>query len=232
MRFAVALPWWGYALAFGAALVLAWLAYARAGLSLSPRHRATLTALRAATLILIVAVLLRPVIVEPSTDTRSSLLPVLVDVSRSMRLADGEGPSRIEQAARIAQDVQTRLGPDYRLEVMTFGESLARADAGRLAAVARRSDLSGALAALADRTRGERLAGVIVLSDGGDTSGLDAREPRLPQAPVFPIGIGSPAAPRDREVVNFTAGEPLLAHSAIDLSVSAVSHGYGVAPVE
>ena len=29
MRFAVALPWWGYVLAFAAALAFAWLAYAR-----------------------------------------------------------------------------------------------------------------------------------------------------------------------------------------------------------
>ena len=28
MRFAVALPWWGYVLAFGVAALLAWLAYA------------------------------------------------------------------------------------------------------------------------------------------------------------------------------------------------------------
>ena len=237
MRFAVVLPWWGYVLAFGAALALAWLAYARAGISMGPRQRATLTLLRAATLVLLVAVLLRPVVVEPSTDTRNSLLPVLVDISRSMRLADGdqgrtEGASRIDRAADIVKDLQARLGPDYRLELMTFGESLARVEGGTLAATARRSDLSGALAALADRARGERLAGVIVLSDGGDTSGLDTGDLRVPQAPVFTIGVGSPAVPRDREIVNLTAGEPLLANSAIDLSVSAVSHGLGVAPVE
>ena len=36
MRFAVVLPWWGYALAFGAALVLGWLAYARVPVKLTP----------------------------------------------------------------------------------------------------------------------------------------------------------------------------------------------------
>jgi uncharacterized membrane protein len=232
MRFAVALPWWGYAVAFGAAVALAWLAYRRAALALGAGQRAALTALRAATLVLLVAVLLRPVVVAPSTDTRNSLLTVLVDSSRSMRLSDDGGATRIEQAAAIAQDLQARLGSDYRFEVMTFGEALTRADAGQLAATARRSDLSGALAALADRSRGDQLAGVVVLSDGGDTSGLDATDLRVPRAPVFTVGIGSADAPRDREIVNLTAGEPLLANSAIDLSVSAVSHRLGTAPVD
>ena len=35
MRFAVVLPWWGYALVFGSALVLAWLAYARVPIALT-----------------------------------------------------------------------------------------------------------------------------------------------------------------------------------------------------
>ena len=35
MRFAVVLPWWGYALAFGAAVILGWLAYARVPVTLT-----------------------------------------------------------------------------------------------------------------------------------------------------------------------------------------------------
>ena len=47
MRFAVALPWWGYALAFGVAGLLAWAAYARASVQLTAAQRAGLTLLRA-----------------------------------------------------------------------------------------------------------------------------------------------------------------------------------------
>ena len=47
MRFAVALPTWGYVLAFIAALGFAWLAYARVAVRLTPAQRAALTALRA-----------------------------------------------------------------------------------------------------------------------------------------------------------------------------------------
>src|SRR5512139_3642677 len=99
MRFAVTLPWWGYLLAFGAALALTWLAYART--PLPPRRRAVLTVLRAATLVFLVAVLLRPVQVLPPSSGRDRLVPVLVDISRSMSLADGSGPARLEQAAAL-----------------------------------------------------------------------------------------------------------------------------------
>src|SRR6187200_1057427 len=105
MRFAVVLPWWGYALAFGAAVILGWLAYARVPVTLTPGKRLGLSALRAFTLLLLLAILLRPVITVPPTAANNSLLPILVDVSRSMRLRDNpstslragdDGPSRLE----------------------------------------------------------------------------------------------------------------------------------------
>lgn len=253
MRFAVVWPWWGYALAFGAALVLGWIAYARSPIKLQAGHRFGLSALRALTLSLLIAILLRPIVMVPPAAAKNSLVPVLVDISRSMRLLDPstalraglDGRSRLESAQAIVRDLQKQLGQDYRLELLTFGETLtAAADVDRLAATARRSDLSGAIADLAERyppslagSRASdggqaRMAGVIVLSDGGDTAATEERLGRAIDAPVFTVGIGSSDAPRDREVVNLTAGEPLLPGASIDVSVSAASHGFGKEPVE
>ncbi|MGE0460353.1 MAG: glutamine amidotransferase [Vicinamibacterales bacterium] len=232
MRFAVALPWWGYALAFGLAGALAWAAYARAAVALTASQRALLTGLRAAALLLIVAALLRPVAVVPAPEVASRVVPLLMDVSRSMGITDGAGPSRIERAREIVEEIRSSLGPAYRLDVLTFGEALSPVAGGELAATARRSDLSGAIEGVAERYRTERLAGIVVVSDGGDTSGRPPDPGRLPAARVFPVGVGSPVPPRDREVLNVTAGEPVLPEASIDLSVSAVSHGYGVEPIE
>jgi uncharacterized membrane protein len=232
MRFAVVLPWWGYLLAFGAALVLGWLAYARVPIRMSSAQRTALSGLRALTLSLLILILLRPVVMVPPAAANNSLLPVLVDVSRSMRLKDHDGPTRIERAQAVVRDLQAQLGQQYRIELLSFGETLAAApDVDRLAATARRSDLSGAIADLAERHRTDRMAGVIVLSDGGDTAPLESRDARI-NAPVMTVGIGSPDAPRDREIVNLTAGEPLLPGASIDLSVSAASSGFGQEPVE
>ncbi len=233
MRFAVVLPWWGYALAFGAALALGWMAYARVPVKMTAGQRIGLSALRALTLILLIAILLRPVVMVPPAAANNSLLPVLVDVSRSMRLNDGDGPTRLEQAQQAVRGLQAQLGKEYRIEVLTFGDALAAAtDIDRLSATARRSDLSGAIADLAERYKHDRLAGVVVLSDGGDTAPQEARDGGRIGAPVMTVGIGNASAPRDREIVNLTAGEPLLPGASIDVSVSATSTGYGVEPVE
>jgi uncharacterized membrane protein len=241
MRFAVVLPWWGYALAFGLALVLGWLAYARVPATLTRQARVGFSALRTSTLLLLMLILLRPVVMVPPAAAKNSRLPILVDVSRSMRLIDPSTPlgtgasglSRLERAQAIVRDLQSQLGKEYRLEVLTFGEALTAAtDVDRLAATARRSDLSGAIADLSERYRNDRLAGVIVLSDGGDTAPQEAGEGRAIGAPVMTVGIGNPGVPRDREIVNLTAGEPLLPGASIDVSVSATSTGFGAEPVE
>src|ERR671912_2460968 len=105
MRFAVALPWWGYALAIAFALGCAWWTYARLGTSLTGRHRALLTTLRALTLILIVVFVLRPVRFVQTAGARDSIVAILVDQSRSMRLADAGGP-RIDRARAIVEELQ------------------------------------------------------------------------------------------------------------------------------
>ena len=57
MRFAVVLPWWGYALAIAAAVILGWLAYARVPVRLTVPRRIGLSALRTITLLLLMAIL-------------------------------------------------------------------------------------------------------------------------------------------------------------------------------
>jgi uncharacterized membrane protein len=229
MRFAVALPWWGYALAFAAAIVFAWLAYARVAAPMSTTQRALLVTLRALALLLLVVFLLRPVRFVPTEGARDSVVAVLVDTSRSMRLADEGGP-RIDRARRLATELQTRLASQFQIDVLGFGETLARSEPAQLTADARRSDLTGALSALADRYRGRQLAGIVVVSDGGDTSPQDVAHTRF-DVPVFTVGVGSRSL-RDREVVNLTAGEPLVSGSSVDLSVSIATSGLGTTPIE
>src|SRR5207249_4094200 len=93
-------------------------------------------------------------------------------------------------------------------------------------------DLAGALAAIRERSRGQRVAGIIVLSDGGDTGQQATAAGALPGPPVFAVGLGSPEGVRDREVVGLTAGDPRLDQSSVDLHVSAVSSGFGRTPFQ
>ncbi len=231
MEFAVALPWWGYALAFAAALLCAWWAYARVAISLARSERLLLTGLRALTLVLIVFFLLRPVRFVQAEGARDAAVAILVDGSRSMRLPDADGP-RLERARAIVQTLQSQLAPDFHTEVLAFGESLNRVQPAQLSADARRSDLSAALAALAERFRGRALAGVVVVSDGGDTSPREADTTDPIGVPVFTIGVGSAGPIKDREIINLTAGAPLLTDSSVDLSAAVTSQGFDLAPIQ
>lgn len=233
MQFAVTLPIWGYLLAFATALALAWAAYRQVAVPLGPSQWAVLTSLRAATLVLIVAALLRPVAVVPAETPPTRTVPLLLDISRSMSLRDeGDGPTRLERAQAIGRALVERLGPTFRVEWLGVGEGLTRLENGEAAATAPRSDLTAAIQDAAARYRADNVPGLVVLSDGGDTSETALDLGRLAGLPVFTVGIGSAAPPRDREVVSVTAGEALLPDAAIDLSATVVSRGYGTEPVE
>jgi uncharacterized membrane protein len=232
LQFAYPLPWWGWILVLAGVALAGYGAYTRAAVSLSPTRRSLLAAIRALVLLLLVFFLCRPVRLLPSNTLHNQVVPVLVDVSRSMGLADAGGRRRIEHAADLlTRAVLPAVRSEFQADVFTFGETLAPGSSANLAATARRSDLSGALEAVRERYRGRRVAGIVVLSDGGDTGGRDAaRTAESGNVPVFTIGIGDPARRPDREVLSLTVGEANVENALVDLSVSAVSHGYGTAP--
>ena len=234
MAFDNPIPWWALLLLIAAAALVTYRAYARPVAPLTNSRRALLASIRVLTLLLLITLLLQPVAIEPSPERRDALVPVLVDTSRSMRLRDVGGRRRIDRAVELVRDeVLPSVGAAFDVEVLTFGETLAPADLSRMTADGWRSDLAGALSALTDRYRGRSVAGVIIVSDGGDTSG---REPALVAAdgdvPVYVVGVGAPEIARDREVIGLTVGEAPLPESVVDLSASVVSHGFGAEPIE
>jgi uncharacterized membrane protein len=226
MQFALHVPWWALlVIAIGIGIV-AWASYAGRIVSLPRRRQAALTALRAATLVLLVACLLRPVRVMPPDSTRGPAVPVLVDVSRSMRLADAGGRPRIDAARDLVErTLRPALTGEFVPEIWTFGDSLERMN-GTLAADASASDLRGALRGVRERYRDRPVAAFVVVSDGGDTSSGDAAtDPGADTVPVYTIGVGSTHTPADLEVVAVSAGEMTMADSAVDISVAAVNRG-------
>lgn len=230
MTFANPLPWWALGLVLAAAAALAWQAYRSFAAPPAPRN--ALVSLRFLTLVLLVLFLMRPVARSTAADGGNVLVPLLVDVSRSMGIEDADGERRIDQARRLLTDrLLPVLGSQFQVELLSFGESLQPVDVQGLSATARQSDLSGALTAVGERFRGRPIAGIVLLSDGGDTAPAAARDVR-PSAPVFPIGIGSPEIRQDREVVSVTAADAVLDDSRVDLAVSVVSHGRGVEPFD
>ena len=229
MAFANPLPAWALALAVAAAAAVAWAAYRRAPLTRA--RTSTLTALRLVTLLALILFLMRPVARALDAGPRDAVVPILVDASRSMSIQDADGRRRIDRGRAVVFDeLLPALGARFRVETLTFGEALAPASAGSLAAGARRSDLAGALAALRDRFQGRPVAGIVLVSDGGDTSGA-AERIAADGPPIFPVAVGSRTAGRDREVLSVTAAEAVLDDSRVEIAATIVSHGHGAAPV-
>ena len=227
LAFTSPLPWWGLALVFAALAVVAAFAYAR---SVVPRpRRDVLIALRFVTLAALVLFLLRPVRVSDD-GLRNVFVPILVDASRSMGIEDADGRRRIDRARDLVTgELLPALAGQFHVEVLSFGDRLRESRPGDLVATDRQSDLSGALASLRDRYRGRPVAGIILISDGGDTSAGTASESAVPQ--TYAIGVGSKTVRLDREVSSVTVAEAVADDSRIDLAVTAVSHGTGTEPI-
>lgn len=234
MHFAAPFPSWLVVLIVVAVVAIAVVAYRRPLVPLSPSRRLSLAALRALALASLAFFLARPTILTPPTEPRDVIVPVLVDTSRSMRVADGDGAApRIDVATRLLTDqLLPTLSRQFKPEVFAFGETVGSTSPDRLSADARHSDVHGAVATIADRYRGRPLAGVVMLSDGADTESSGRVEWSHGSLPVYTIGIGSAASTPDREVVGVAVGDPRLDAATVDLRVTAVSRGFNKDPLQ
>ena len=234
MHFAAPLPWWLAAFAAVGIAGVSFFAYRRPLVPLTRVQRGVLMTLRGLSLAGIVLLLCRPVLVLPSAGSTDIVIPVIVDASRSMGIADADGATRIAQAVNVLRDsLIPSLATLGKVELLEFGRSaaaLSPATLEELRAEGRQTHLSAALAAARDRYRGRRIPGIVVLSDGADTAPPDVAHPPVVHTPVFAIGVGSSEGLPDREVVALASGDPRLDRSLVDLNVSAVSRGFGRAP--
>ena len=159
-----------------------------------------------------------------------TLVPVLLDQSRSMAIADVNGESRMAAAVALIRDrLSPAIGDEFQIELWGFGETLAPVDLAGVRAEARRSDLRAALDAVQTHYADRSVAGIVVVSDGGDTSGVASP---WTGSPVYTVGVGAPVVSRDREVLDLTAGQAVVARSVVDLSITIVGHGFGLDPFE
>lgn len=185
-------PWW-VIVAFAAAAVT--LSVLRPGFGdLSVGKQRVLIGLRFLALALLLLAMIRPGLLSVESLKQRAVIPVLLDISKSMQLPNAaQGPSRYQVANEVweqLQGFQPRLA-EHDVELMLYGferdltpfsanAKAAGADAdaegqaptaapvGDLptAPVGRESDLLGAVDAVMRLNRSRRIAGMIMLSDG------------------------------------------------------------------
>lgn len=230
----------GAAVGLGLAVIVSFLATTGA----PPRVRVVLLALRTTLALAVMMVLLEPGLRLMATSREANRVVVAVDVSGSMNEKDGATTTRMQTAAVAAQqvvdDVAARDRP-FAPEVWLFDEEWRRASPDDLALLAsgkRAAEGKGSRLALpVDNVSvgaGEKpLGGVVIISDGADTMGLDRAVPgelrekaRTLGAPVHTALVGEPARFKDLALEKAVADEFAFVRNKLNVDVIVRHKGY------
>jgi uncharacterized membrane protein len=219
-----------------AAVLGAWLLYRRAAGVLPDSWRYGLSALRAASFLLILLIFLQPVLRLYSAIPQQNFVAVAYDTSRSMEIRDGPGGrSRLETERNILRpggdSVFEALGSKFKLRYFSFSGSAARTagfpedpQPGNI------TDLERSLTEVSDELSAVPLAGIILLTDGADnhSNDLDGLISRFRSRgiQVYSVGIGSERFSRDVEIVKITAPRKALKDSIVEAEVAVRSSGF------
>lgn len=207
----------------GLAAVLAWVLASLGERPLWARAlELLLWGLALAGLVLAVA---RPTWVEEQGRVEPGRLAVLVDASRSMAVLE-DGAPRSDAVAPLLDRLD---GAD--VDVYRFGSDLSVGAPEDFTLPG--TDLEGALDALSERVAGERLAGVVVLTDGLDRGLLRRRyqreerpvPPRLP-GPLTIYQVGSAGDLRDLVIRDVSAGGYAFRSEDFTITAQLDSVGY------
>lgn len=168
------------------------------------------------------------------TEDEKPLLRVLVDPSASMAVADaGKGAqSRLQAALELLdEEIRPRWDAPERLRGSFASPDLPPLPADRAAARADqpRSPLGESLALALEADSGDRLGGVILLSDGAASDPVvlqqTAAQFRAARIPVHPWVLGSQAQAANLRLVSAALAQPSPAQPSLHLELALDSHG-------
>ena len=200
----------------------------------SPRDRAVLTALRAAALLVLVACMFRPMLLLSEAVPRRNFVGVLLDDSRSMRIADRGSRSRsdfVRDTLGADARLLERLREKFQVRLFRFGASSSRTDsAGSLTFEQRETRLVDAIDGARQDLEAVPLSGLVVVTDGADNSMTEMNDAllalRARGVPVFAVGIGSERFARDSEVQRVEAPRRVLRGGTLVVDVLVRQRGF------
>jgi uncharacterized membrane protein len=153
--------------------------------------------------------LLRPTLVLRAAVPQQNFLGILIDDSRSMGIADSAGKPRTafveEHFAQQGAALTKALGDRFVLRYFRFSSFADRLPApADLKYEGTATRLAPALERARDELAGLPLAGLVVVSDGADTSETSLDEPiaslKARSIPVFTVGVGQERFDKDIQI--------------------------------
>ena len=201
----------------------------------SPRDRAVVITLRLAALAVLAICLFRPMLVLKVAVPQQNFVGVLLDDSRSMQVSDLEGLPRgnyvRDNFASADGQVIKQLSEKFVVRTYRFSSVAERLDAtDGLTFTGTGTRLGAALGRARDELAGLPLSGLIVVTDGADTSegALDESLASLKaeSIPVFPVGVGDEAMTRDIQVSRVETPRSALKGTSLVVDVVVTQTGF------
>jgi uncharacterized membrane protein len=206
----------------------------------SPRDRTVLITLRLALIALVMFCLLRPSLVLKAAVPQQNFLGVLIDDSRSMTIADRDEQPRTafvqEQLGAADSPLLKALSDRFVLRFFRFSSTADRlGKPADLQYAGTATHLGQALERARDELSGLPLAGLVMVTDGADTSDTSLDESlaslKARSIPVFPVGIGQDHFSRDIQVTRVEAPPSTLKGTSLAVDVVVSQTGYAGASV-
>ena len=196
--------------------------------------RLVLISLRLCLVAVVLFCLFRPVLILRAAVPQQNFLGILLDDSRSMRVADENGKPRSEFVnATFGPDspVLKSLASRYALRFFRFSSSADRVTAAKdLTYNGTQTKLSEALLRAKDEFSGLPLAGLVMVTDGADTQESSIQESllglRAAQVPVFSVGIGRETFGKDIQVSRVNTPRSTLKGSTLSVDVIIMANGF------
>lgn len=173
-------------------IIFSFFIYRRSFPPISRLKRGILSGLRAMTFLFLIILIVNPIITYQNSEERKPLIPVLVDVSKSMNIEDCSGGSRFESSISVLSRL-VNMGDEYSadMEIIPFSSSVNEnsiPEDSLPEANGEGTMITAALKTVANRYRYSNTPGIILLSDGVQTD-----QDRLTEGfelPVYSVGFG------------------------------------------
>jgi len=200
------------------------------------RDRVVLVTLRLLALAVLFFCLVRPTLILKAAVPQQNFLGVLIDDSRSMAIADRDGKPRSafvqEQLTGANARLLASLSQRFVLRFFSFASTSDRIpSATDLKYGGTATRLGQALDRARDELAGLPLAGLVMVSDGADTSDAALDESiaslKARSIPVFTVGVGQERFARDVQVTRVETPRAVLKGTALVVDVVLSQTGYG-----
>ena len=218
-----------------AAVAITFLTYRAARSKGGARHRLVLAAIRTATLLLVLFCLFRPVLVMKAAVPQQNFLGILIDDSRSMQIADTDGVARgafaRERFSAPDSALLKTLSDRFILRTFRFSSTATRlAGPEELSFGGAQTKLGAALDDARQELAGLPLAGLVVVSDGADTTDAQLTDALLAlkasAIPVFTVGVGQETLEHDVQIDRVSTPRSALKGTSLMIDVVVTQTGY------